>query len=400
MSCVGLDARLVGFVWGTCLLRISPRTLFDFRFSSRIFNFPHILLFSVFLLLITLIPVAVATTADDELAPLIPIPEKGPDDDLAPLVPPHDTSDPSSLSGPQIRPLSGTVMVSHQRNLEIKNCFVFTPEGGSEYFECNESIVPEGYENAPLTHPFKVLKWYVNGIEGGNGVIGRVNGTGKTATYIAPAKVPSPSTVAVSADIDVAEQGKYTVNAELTIVESVIHADVYFSGRREEHGENIDYSGLAELDYMRVRIFDGGVQYNLDPHSSDTRLRIDTWNIRSDSLTCHLIKASTRPNLDVPYSGTFFTYSTLNSYVFGALLEVVGIVRCKDGDTVYDEEVAPRVLFTTSKGSPAPGLPPDPGFQPIPKDGDLSGKSTMSMPLDEDGEDKVNQSMEWHARKQ
>ena len=76
------------------------------------------------------------------------------------------------------------------------------------------------------------------------------------------------------------------------------------------------------------------------------------------------------------------------------MMEVVAIVRCKDGDSVYDEQVAPRVLFTTSKG------PPDPGMQPIAKDGSFSGKSSLMLPLDEDEEGKVTQSMEWHAKKQ
>jgi len=329
----------------------------------------------------------------DDLAPLVPIPDKYAQDDLAPLVPPPDNSDPSTVTGPQIRPLTGTVMVGHALDLEVKNCFVYTPEGGSEYIECNDRVVPADYETAPLTHVFKVLKWYVNGIEGGNGTVGRVQGSGKTAKYIAPDNVPNPATVALSADIDVAGQGKFLVNAELTIVDSVIHVAVHFDGRREEHGETIDYAGRAELDYARVGAFGGGVQYNLAAHSSDTRLKIEKWDTRSDSLTCTLKNASLRPSADVPYSGTFFVYTSLNSYVFGALMEVVATVRCRDGDTVYDEEVTPRVLLTTSKG------PPDPGFQPIAKDGSFSGKSTLAMPLDEDEEGTVSQSMEWQAKK-
>jgi len=394
MSCVGLGARLVGFLWGAGLPRFSSWEFCCSHYMCQSLRVRHLPVVAFYLLIITLFPATMATAADDELAPLIPIPGKGADDDLAPLVPPPGTSDPSTLSGPQIRPLSGSVMVSHQRNLEIKNCFSYTPEGGSEYFECNDSVVPEGYETAPLTQTFKVLNWRVNGIEGGNGVVGRIKGTGKSATYIAPDKAPNPSTVAVSAEIDVTGQGKYLVNAELTIVESVVYVDVYFSGRREEHGEVIDYAGLAEIDYVRVATFNGGVQYNLDPHSSDTRLRIDKWDIHSDSVTCTLKKATLRPNVDAPFNGTFFIYSSLNSYVFGALMEVVGIVRCKDGDSVYDEEVTPRVLFTTSKG------PPDPGMQPIAKDGSFSGKSSLMLPLDEDEEGKVTQSMEWHAKKQ
>ena len=103
--------------------------------------------------------------------------------------------------------------------------------------------------------------------------------------------------------------------------------------------------------------------------------------------------ASLRPSADVPYSGTFFVYTSLNSYVYGALMEMVATVRCRDGDSVYDEEVTPRVLLTTSKG------PPDPGFQPIAKDGSFNGKSTLAMPLDEDEEGTVSQTMEWQAKK-
>lgn len=308
-------------------------------------------------------------------------------------VPPVDASDPSELEGYQIRPLSATVRASHSINLEIKFCFPYTPEGGSSYTECNTNHLPNNYELFPLLLPFSSSMWSVNGIEGGNDVVGRIRAEGNKATYIAPAKAPNPATVSVSAEIATKDKGKLMVNAEITVVESVIHASVRFSGKREEHGEIIDYAGVAELDFVRADLFSGGIRYDCNARSPHTWVRIDTWNTRSDTLTCRLKGPVTRLNRDTPFSGNFFIYSDLNSYVLSTLFEMVGIVECRDGDSTYLEEVNAPVMLTTSKG------PPDPGFQPIVQGGLFRGKSTLTMPLDEDDEGRVDQTMEWTAKK-
>lgn len=320
--------------------------------------------------------------AADELAPLV----------QPPRVPPNDVSDPSSLEGHQIRPLTATVRVGNALSLEIKNCFSYSPEEGSSYIECNAGVVPSNYEQAPLLGSFNASRWSVNGVEGGNANVGRVEADGAKAVYTAPDKVPDPATVAVSAEISTSGQGKRLVNAEITVVERLIHVSVRFSGRREEHGEIVDYSGVADMDYVRADSFEGGVRYDLVINSPDTRVVVDKWNIRSDSIRCVLKSPVTRHNLDAPYSGNFFVYTSLQSYTFGAMIEMVGMVKCKDGESSYEEEVTPSLLLTTSKG------PPDLGLQPVSENEKYRGSISLQMSFDEDG-GNLTQAMEWFAQK-
>jgi hypothetical protein len=61
-------------------------------------------------------------------------------------------------------------------------------------------------------------RWAVNGTAGGNGTLGTVRGTGFTATFTAPASVPTPPTVQVSAEVPQGA-GKAVVFANVRIVD-------------------------------------------------------------------------------------------------------------------------------------------------------------------------------------
>ena len=407
MSCADRGARLLSFWWGPGFPRFSSRAFFCPRFIYPTLHIRHFLLVTFYLLIVTLMP-APPATADDELAPLIPIPDKGPDDDLAPLIPipdkgPDDelaplitSSDPSNLLGLQVRPPNATLMAARSITLNIKHCFSYNPESGQAHIECDERFLKDNADQYNKLINFKASKWSVNGIEGGNNVIGHVtvNGPdGKEATYTAPDNAPDPATVAVSAEIASQGRSKVLVQANITIIKKAVLVSVKFSGTREEGGETINYAGTASLNYVRADVFNGGVRYDLEPHSVDSHVRIDKWDTTSDSVHCHLKRPAISPSPMVPYTGNFFIYTNLNSYVMGALIEMVGNLECQDGDSTHIEEVTPRILLTTSKG------PPDPGFQPIGKDGSFKGKSTLTMPLDEDNEEGVKQSMEWTAKK-
>ena len=407
MSCAGRGARLLSFWWGPGFPRFCSRAFFCPHFLYQSLRIRNFLLVTFYLLIVTLIPAAVAM-ADDELAPLAPIPDKGSDDELAPLIPipdkgPDDelapltiSSDSSNLLGLQIRPPNATLMTARSIDLEIKNCFSYNPESGSSHIECDEIFIAGNAEQYKKLINFKASKWSVNGIEGGNTVVGRVtaNGAdGKEAIYTAPDNVPNPATVAVSTEIATQGKSKVLVQANITIIKKAMLVSVKFSGAREQGGETINYAGTASLNYVRADVFNGGIRYDLEPRSVDTHVRIDKWDMHSDSLNCQLKQAVTSPSPMAPYTGNFLIYTNLNSYVMGALIEMLGSVECKDGDSTYIEEVTPRILLTTSKG------PPDPGFQPIAKDGSFKGKSILTMPLDEDNEEGVKQSMEWTAKK-
>ena len=307
------------------------------------------------------------------------------DDQLAPLVSPN-LSDPSNLQGAQLRPPKTSVLVGRSVGLRVRNCFPHTGDDGVPYYECN----PEAVEGLGLLlEVVPASRWSVNGIEGGNGIVGRVSGDTIQALYTAPAAVPDPATVAVSAEIATEGSGKTLVAAEITVVESLVVVLANFVGSRREHGEEIDYSGTARLTFLPAEHFEGGIRFDLDPGPANSEVTVDGWDIRSDSITCHLVGTATRRSPDVPLSGNFFIYSTLNSYVFGAMFEMLGTVECKDGDSTYLEEVTPRVLLTTSPG------PPNPGFQPLGDEEKFTGTLRTVITIDEDSGDSVDQTMDW-----
>ncbi len=81
------------------------------------------------------------------------------------------------------------------------------PAGGAQIFLANISASGA---------PSKAVRWSVNGIPGGNAIVGTVAPAGaNSATYMAPLSVPSPATVAVTAT-SVADETK-SASASVTI---------------------------------------------------------------------------------------------------------------------------------------------------------------------------------------
>ncbi|MBK8741082.1 MAG: hypothetical protein IPM02_16845 [Betaproteobacteria bacterium] len=102
-------------------------------------------------------------------------------------------------------------------NLQVVLCFNPDPVPGS-----NGELVPLGYDcdaGAELAFLNPISEWSVNGVLGGGGAIGTVNGSGPEATYAAPPAKPSPNTVAVSARVDRGARGRTLVVSNITIEE-------------------------------------------------------------------------------------------------------------------------------------------------------------------------------------
>ena len=337
-----------------------------------------------------------AVPVEDDLAPLVDPPRAAApvEDVLAPLeIPaapdPEDSedADPSQLTGYQIRPPSASVKVGRSLPLLARYCFEVI-DGSSTYIECN----PKAPSLPQILKPFSVSNWSVNGIRGGNAVVGRIAAQGNRATYTAPATVPEPATVAVSVEVPSEEGAKSLAVANVTIVDGVIYRSlVRFNGRREEQGEIIEYAGSAALTYQHADSFAGGIRYDLDSDDSQTRVTFEKWHITRDSTQCNLKGRVTRTGSYAPFPppANLFIYSALHSYVFGALLEAAGIVVCTDGEETSEEEVDLRVLVNTSSGER------DPGLQPLADAERLAGTSTLNLQLDEDGEDALIQTTEW-----
>lgn len=119
-------------------------------------------------------------------------------------------SDWSTFRGLKLFPTSGAVMVNKTKQLTIRYCtaaggyYGITPAGETGYlYNCDEVVDPtkpeEPDEIIPLTiegdPTYKVLRWAVNGVDGGNSTVGRISAQG---VYTAPASVPGSNPVAVS----------------------------------------------------------------------------------------------------------------------------------------------------------------------------------------------------------
>jgi hypothetical protein len=103
------------------------------------------------------------------------------------------------VKGLQIRPPSATVPVNGRVTLQVRVCYSGATSSDDDELaspaqDCDatdQSVVPT----------LSVNEWSVNGRLGGGGVFGTVVGRGAVATYTAPATVPIPNTVAVTARV-------------------------------------------------------------------------------------------------------------------------------------------------------------------------------------------------------
>lgn len=122
-------------------------------------------------------------------------------------------SDWSLVEGLSLRPPTATVRVGNTQTLDVVTCFA--PRPGS-------SNVALGYDCANENYPLylKVDNCSVNGVAGGNSALGQVSyDNAGTATYTAPAAVPSPATVTVSCDAAYFNAPtKYTLISNITVV--------------------------------------------------------------------------------------------------------------------------------------------------------------------------------------
>ncbi len=90
-----------------------------------------------------------------------------------------------------LQPLAKTVKPGETVELELSNCY-----------PVNVSTDPDDWRGYRCDNYFGVdesaKEWFVNGITGGDGTVGTINGISDSARYIAPGEPPSPSTVNAS----------------------------------------------------------------------------------------------------------------------------------------------------------------------------------------------------------
>ncbi|KAA3626094.1 MAG: hypothetical protein DWQ09_17855 [Proteobacteria bacterium] len=322
-------------------------------------------------------------------------------DILAPLVAP-ELSVPSDLHGAQILPQKDLISVFQSLPLEVKYCFRNSRGDQSIYFECNERL--SRHDQAMFKKPlFKLIttEWSVNGIRGGNSVVGHIKANGNKAVYTAPKTVPNPATVTISAELDPRGWQGGTAVLNITIVDGKFYVgEISFSGKRVEQGETTQYSGTARLVFDFAEAFEGGVRYDIAPGSAWlTKMRfwvkLEQWTVKDDSRTCQLQLDQLKSNLvsfnpDAPLSGNLFLYSSLDSYIFSTLFSVVAPHKCVDGDTTTIEEMELTLPLTTQTSLA------EPGYQRLRGDNaTLAGDSVFIKKAEEEEDLAITQSISW-----
>ncbi|PZR05554.1 MAG: hypothetical protein DI536_32070 [Archangium gephyra] len=121
-------------------------------------------------------------------------------------------SDWSMLYGWQLRPPKANVELKKTVELSVRYCHSVPPPSDENepvglVTDCQDD---EGL--APL-----LANWSVNGVTGGNGTTGTVEGGSPDAVYTAPATRPSPNTVSVSVEFNPPARGKVLLNSNITI---------------------------------------------------------------------------------------------------------------------------------------------------------------------------------------
>jgi hypothetical protein len=100
-----------------------------------------------------------------------------------------------------------------------------------------------------VVSPATISDWSVNGVVGGNSTVGTIKGNRDTAIYTAPAKKPTPNTVAVSAKIKLTGSLNPTVVSNITISDlSKYTGTVKFSSSAGMMGVTLT-DGIAEVTW-------------------------------------------------------------------------------------------------------------------------------------------------------
>jgi len=144
----------------------------------------------------------------------------------------------SLVRGFQLTPASAKVGAGQSKRLRLVVCYPAS---------LDEELVPLGYPcggdtDEDASWPVYAEAWSVNGVAGGSDATGTVSGDGRGATFLAPAKIPDPATVAVSANVPTGGRGKVLVVSNLEITEAVA-----------------DYTGEATFEAEGLGLFNGTV---------------------------------------------------------------------------------------------------------------------------------------------
>jgi hypothetical protein len=162
---------------------------------------------------------------------------------------PGDFPDYSNVQGYQLQPGSKILATNATQILRVVNCAPAT--GGPD------DLAPlvntcEGIYDGEVVSPATVSDWSVNGVVGGNSIVGTIKGNRDTAIYTAPAKKPTPNTVAVSAKMKLTGSLNSTVVSNITITDlSKYTGTVKFSSTAGMAGVHVT-DGMAQVTWTLI----------------------------------------------------------------------------------------------------------------------------------------------------
>jgi len=127
---------------------------------------------------------------------------------------PSDFPDYSQVQGYQLQPGSKILTANATQILRVVNC---APAAAGPDDRTRPINICEGIDDGEVDSPATISDWSVNGVVGGNSIVGTIKGNRDTAIYTAPAKKPTPNTVAVSAKVNLTGSQNPLLVSNITI---------------------------------------------------------------------------------------------------------------------------------------------------------------------------------------
>lgn len=188
-------------------------------------------------------------------------------------------SDWSLVKGLQLRPPSATAKVGHSVSLRVAYCYAPSVSNADLLeplaFDCEDENAP-----APLKAP---VTWSVNGVLGGNGVVGTVAGNEVTAQYTAPKQKPEANPVAVSAEVQGAK-GKLLLVSNITITDDFVGYQGGISGKVTTEDTEITYQAGA-LEFIPFEDLPGDLKKYVARGSLTIRTRYGSGRIETETVS-------------------------------------------------------------------------------------------------------------------
>jgi len=231
-------------------------------------------------------------------------------------------SDWSLVGGFMVRPPFQVVKVNETGKLRVNFCYAPIPgddDLAALAYECDFEAPDLNPDLAPLLPTSNILRWNVDGVEGGNDVKGRVSWAQADATYTAPSVKPNPETVSVSADIQwkdkglMVASGLVSIDPRLRIFKGTVHYTYSDTGLSVTLSGDVTWTELDGSPGTLEPTGAGNVTVNMDgctPYSGTVNVQggqlftdVPADGLYSFTLGFDSVELSCGVGVTIPYSG-------------------------------------------------------------------------------------------------